>query len=681
MKVLLVDNLVMPEEGSLDLLDVHPHLGLLSLAAVAEAAGHTVKIYDPKRLIKWGKLPYDSTLYQRAALELLAERPDAVGFTALGCSLLFALNVAGVIKRYEPELPILLGGPHATMLHRQILERFTQFDIIVRYEADEIFPSVLANLADRSFTGISGMSWRGSTRLHFNPGQPKVEDLDCLPIANYDHYPVSDLGLDLLRIEAGRGCPFMCTFCSTASFFQRSFRLKTAARLVTELDLLHQRYGFSDFKLDHDLFTVNRRKILEFCEAVNGRGYRWRASARVDCVDEELLNRMAEAGCVGLYFGIETGSVRMQQVAKKRLDLGLVEPTLAVTESLGIETTASFITGYAEELEQDQADTLDLLGRCYRPSRMAQLHILAPEPGTPMFEQLGDKLEYDGYAGPYNAFLVGPDDERLVTVHRDIFSTYHYYPAAMPRSHYIFAVEAVDVLRRAGPIILRYVLRAYGGQLSRLVFALRDWAAADGRGIRPDADMVEAYITATFGPGHHLTSLFRYALCADGTGERLPGSETQPAAFDPHQLYQLGSHVRVLSDLHDCELLVERIREDPEGSRLLDESTTGERGLYLISVSGWTISACQLDPGLEAMLGLFAEPRSCIEVVGLLNEISELPRIDPSYFAPLINTGILVAAGHPATRASLAVGTLAAAPAENPSGDSVMEIARNARPA
>lgn len=647
MKVLLVDNLVMPEEGSLALLDVHPHLGLLSLAAVAEADGHVVQIYDPKRLIKWGKLPYDSTLYERAALELLAERPAAVGFTSLGCSFLFALNVAALLKRHEPDLPILLGGPHATMLHGQILERFNQFDIIVRYEADEIFPAVLANLEQRNFQDIPGLSWRGSKALgtHFNPGSPKVEDLDRLPIINYDHYPVSDLNLDLLRIEAGRGCPFMCTFCSTASFFQRSFRLKSASRLVTELDRLHERYGFSDFKLDHDLFTVNKRKILEFCEAVKDRAYRWRASARVDCVDAELLNKMAEAGCVGLYFGIETGSARMQQIAKKRLDLELVEPTLAVAENLGIETTASFITGYPEELEQDQADTLDLLGRCFRPSCLPQLHMLAPEPGTPMFDQLGGKLEYDGYAGPYNAFLVGADDEHLVTAHPDIFSTYHYYPAAMPRSHYTFAVEAVDVLRRVGPITLRYILRAYNGQLSRLVFALRLWAENKERGDRPDAALVEDYVSATFGSRHHLTSLFRYALCAHAAGQEEQNAlaESQSATFDPHQLYQRGSHILVLSDLHDCEFLIERISHDGNGSRLLDESETGERGVYLMRISGGVAESYRIDPGVEVLLGFFAEPRSCNEVARLVHQISGVPRIDASYFEPLIEARILVA--------------------------------------
>lgn len=647
MNLVLVDNLVMPDEGSLEFLDVHPHLGLLALAAVAEPHGHTVQIIDPKRLIKSGKLAYDATLYQLAAKKILDQRPEAVGFTALGCSFLFALNVAALLKTREPELPILLGGPHATMLHRQILERFPQFDIIVRYEADEIFPAVLQNLETRDFAAIPGLSWRGARGgvQHFNQGAPKVENLDSLPITNYDHYPVAELELDLLRVEAGRGCPFLCTFCSTASFFQRSFRLKSAERLVTELDRLHERYGFVDFKLDHDLFTVNKRKILEFCEAVKDRHYRWRASARVDCVDTELLTRMSQAGCVGLYFGIETGSARLQQIAKKRLDLTLVEPTLRLSKELGIETTASFITGYHEETEADLADTLDLVGRCFSPSCLTQLHMLAPEPGTPMFDQLGDKLEYDGYAGPYNAFLVGPDDEALVLEHADIFSTYHYYPAAMPRAEYKFAVEAVDILRRVGPTIVKYLLRAYEGKLSKLVFAVRDWASRKGWERLPDAQMIEDFVSETFGSRHHLTSLFRFALCAHKASSNHVAEVDARTSFDPHQLYTIGPHVQVLSDLHDCDRLIERIKQQPEAERLLDDAETGERISYLISFNQETAVGYQIDEGLEAMLTFFTEPRSCSEVTELVQEISGVPQIAGDYFAPLVNAGILVAHG------------------------------------
>ena len=594
MRVTLVDNLVMPEEHSLELLDVHPHLGLLSLAAVAERDGHVVQIYDPKRLIRSGALSYDATVYDRAAQSLLSQRPDAVGFTSLGCSFLFALNVAARLKRHEPELPILLGGPHATMLHREILERFTQFDVIVRYEADEIFPTVLKNLERRDFAGIPGVSWRDANTLKFNQGAPKVENLDTLPFVNYDHYPVTELELDLLRVEAGRGCPFMCTFCSTASFFQRSFRLKSAARLVYELDILHEKYGYVDFKLDHDLFTVNKRKILEFCEAVKDRNYRWRVSARVDCVDNELLHKMAEAGCVGMYFGIETGSRRMQEIARKRLDVDLVEPTLAVTEQLGIQSTASFITGYHEELESDLADTLDLLGRCVGPSCITQLHMLAPEPGTPMFTEHRDKMEYDGYAGPYNAFRVAPEDTQLVLDHKDIFSTYYYYPAALPRAQYKFAVEAVDALRHLGPFVLRYLLRAFEQRLSRLVFAMRDWASQTGRTELPNTGFIEEFVSAKFGPRHHLTSLTRYALhLTEGTNSGV--------AFDPDRQYQLDANVRLL------------------------------------------------DPDLQALLSLFEQPRSCREVTDLVAEVSGVDGLSSSYFAPFIDAGILIStpAAHP----------------------------------
>jgi radical SAM superfamily enzyme YgiQ (UPF0313 family) len=645
MKLLLVDNLILPEEGSLARLDVHPHLGLLALAAVAEAAGHGVDIYDPKRLIRSGRLAHDATLYECVAAELLARGPAAVGFTTLGCSFLFAVNVARVLVRREPDLPVLIGGPHATMLHRQILERFPQFAVVCRHECDETLPEVLAHLETRAFDRIPGVTWhaaRGGVRM--TEGRPKVTDLDTLPIASYDHYPVAHLGLELLRIEAGRGCPFHCTFCSTAGFFQRSFRLKSAERLVRELDILHAEYGYSDFKLDHDMFTVSRRKIVEFCEAVRGRGYRWRASARVDRVDEALLETMAGAGCVGLYFGIETGSRRMQEVCRKRLDLGLVRPILAVAERLGIETTASFITGYPQELPRDQDETLDMIGDIASPSCLTQLHVLTPEPGTPLFDQYGAELAYDGYGGPYNAKPIGTNDETLIRAHPELFPTYHYYPAAMARARHVFAAEGVALLRRVGPVVLRYLLRAYDGRLSNFVRALRSFA----RGRMPDGQLVEAYVRARFGGRHHLTSLVRYGLCVHAGGdERVAPSPIDWAAFDPDVPYRVGPGVRVHRDLHDCGLVLERVARDPAGSTLLDDSEMGERGAYLVRDAGEAAMTCRLDPGVEAILSLFQAPQTCNEATRVIGRATGVSAVGRTLFRDLVRARILVAAAGP----------------------------------
>jgi hypothetical protein len=158
--------------------------------------------------------------------------------------------------------------------------------------------------------------------------------------------------------------------------------------------------------------------------------------------------------------------------------------------------------------------------------------------------------------------------------------------------------------------------------------------------------MLEDFVSEQFGSQHHLSSLFRFALCSHKKAHDLPAN-TEAGSFDPEQSYQLGSHVHVLSDLHDCQFLIDRIKQDSDGTCLLDESEAGERGTYLVSTTAESTTAYCIDPGLEAMLGFFAEPRSCTEVTDLIREITGVRQFDGSYFAPLVNAGILVAHDQP----------------------------------
>jgi hypothetical protein len=193
---------------------------------------------------------------------------------------------------------------------------------------------------------------------------------------------------------------------------------------------------------------------------------------------------------------------------------------------------------------------------------------------------------------------------------------------------------------------MKYLLRAYEGRLSKFVFALRDWAHCNQLTELPTALMLEDFISERFGPQHHLSSLFRFALCGHEKVHDLPDN-VQPVSFDPEQSYQLGSHVHVLSDLHDCQFLIDLIKQDSNGPCLLDESETGERSTYLVSATAESTIGYRIDPGLETMLCFFTEPRSCTEVTDLLREITGVSQLDGSYFAPLVNAGILVAHDQP----------------------------------
>jgi hypothetical protein len=532
------------------------------------------------------------------------------------------------------------------MLHREIMDAYGQFDIIVRHEAEETLPPLLAKLETRGFNGIPGVTWRdGRNRLKITPGLPKIEDLDSLPIPAYELYPVATLGLDLMRVEAGRGCPFVCTFCSTSSFFQRDYRLKSAERIVHEMDLLHARYGATEFKLDHDLFTVNRRKVREFCDAVEDRGYSWRVSARTDCVDASLLEKMALAGCIGLYFGIETGSQRMQRLADKRLRLDGVDAILDVAEHFGIETTASFITGYPDELQDDQDATLDMLGACFaRPQDACtpQLHILLPEPGTPMFTKHGKSLAYDGYVTKFNARLFH-DDRAEVLAHPELYSTYFYYPAAIQRQCHVLAVDAVDAFRAVGHQILTYALRFYQNRLSVLIAAFGDWVASTGASA-VTADLALEFITAQFGASHHLTSLFRYGLALRALTQA--GTALQPEVEDAlsgrRELYALSPGSRILADLHDCGALLERISALPATAGPLGATDAGQRACYLMVVQLRQATLYGVDPDLEVILELFGRPQRLTDVIELLHDIAGDTELDDHLLDRLVDIGALV---------------------------------------
>ena len=69
--------------------------------------------------------------------------PDVLGFTALGCNFVCTCKVASHVKAARPELPVLLGGPHATILSEEILQSFDCFDIVVRNEAEIQLPRLL----------------------------------------------------------------------------------------------------------------------------------------------------------------------------------------------------------------------------------------------------------------------------------------------------------------------------------------------------------------------------------------------------------------------------------------------------------------------------------------------------------------------------------------------------------
>lgn len=631
MKVVFVDNLLLKRENDINHFVLQPHLGLISLISVIERAGHKGILYDPKLDIHQGKFGIDKHLYYNIARKIQEFSPDVIGFTSLGCNFICTAKIAQYIRTEAPHIPILLGGPHATVLDRVILNKFSQFDIIVRNEAERKILHVLEALGSRNFENISGVTYKNyRDEIIHNPGDDIIENLDELPFPSYHAYPIKELGLKSLRVEAGRGCPFKCTFCSTATFFGRRYRLKSPEVLCRELDFLYNTYGISDFGLTHDLFTVNRNKVMDFCNVVKKRKYTWKCSARMDCVDLELLKLMKNSGCSSIYYGIEAGSKRMQKISRKNLDLDIYDETLDNTLALKIEPTLSFITGYPQETSDDQEQTINLIGTSFnRKTETAinvQLHLLTPEPGTALLNEFLNSMEFDSHISDFNFPTLESDDESIMHSMPDIFMNHHYFKTVIPRQNNIFVTTFFQVLLPLGREVINHLLESYEYKMNNLFDDFYKWYVKNCPDKLINFENVIRYVEEKFTPDNYRVSLVKYMYHIF----RLNYLSLQfPNPFLPGGKYSLHPKVRLLNNIHNCPVILEILKHNKKVS---DELKEGHVNIVLQLISN----------DRDGSVVNFNISDELAAIVRSISNAGTQTGIDPMVYTNLIKSGLIV---------------------------------------
>ena len=456
-------------------------LNLLCLAASLRERGHEVEIVDQTLALYEGKAT-DGPQFHHQIAELIAEiGPDVIGFTTMCNSYPQTLTLARCCKDLLPSVKVILGGPQATAVDAATLQHFPWVDLIVRGEADVTFP----DLIDYWATGqgepgdIAGLCWRDNRGVCHQTESHPLLDLNRLPYPAYDLYPAEQMSSSPVPVEAGRGCPFACTFCSTNLFFSRKYRIKTPDRLLAEMTYLHDTYGYRKFDLIHDMLTVDKGWVRNFARLlIDGKhGFTWGCSARVDCVTPDLLDEMAAAGCVGIFFGIETGSQRLQPIVEKKLHTEQVLPTLQRCARLGMKPTASFITGFPDETEEDALDTLDMALDVLElsPETKTQMHLLAPLVGSPLYSEHKDSLRFDGHSSDISIFLLTDEEIEAVKRYPQVFPSFYFIPT--PNLDRAFTKAMSASVYTCAPLLI--ALRKSGVDLHELFAGWVDWQAGN----------------------------------------------------------------------------------------------------------------------------------------------------------------------------------------------------------
>ncbi len=413
MKVLLVNPPLLPiDRYGKDLAELGPvtePMGLAYIAAVLEQRGDKVEVLDT---IALNYRKEDIINY------LKGKRFDVVGVTMLTPMYLTGIEVVKLIKSLNKDTIIIVGGPHPTLMPKEILKENPEIDFVVVGEGEETIVELLNAVESRtSLSKIKGIAYRESGEVRLNEARPFIQDLDSIPLPARHLLPMhlytptahSYQRLPNYSIITVRGCPFSCIYCS--QFFGKKPRYPSTDRIIQEMKLLIDEYGAKEIKMEGDTFTANKNYVKKLCQEIIKEGLhkkiKWHCSTHVNTVNKELLELMAEAGCWQISYGVETGSQRLMDSIRKQTTKERIREAFKMTKEAGIMIRAFFMLGHPTETREESLQTIAFAKELdpywaqftiTTPYPMTELHELAKKDGTLKSFRWEDYQSWAGFA-------------------------------------------------------------------------------------------------------------------------------------------------------------------------------------------------------------------------------------------------------------------------------------------
>jgi len=362
-------------------------LGIASLAAYLRERKIEVRVIDAP-ILGW-----DINITAKKAVDSGAL---IVGVSCLTENRYAALKTLEKVKIINPNIVTVIGGLHATFSDKLILENYSFVDIVVRGEGEETLYELIEKLShNKSIDKIDGISFKKNGKIIANPGRQFISNIEKLPFPAYDLFPMKKYSLppdikgkvnQTTLVTTSRGCPMGCKFCETTFAWGRKIRSTSAKRLFEQVKYLYNKFGIDYIRFADDLFTLNKEKVMEFCKLVikNNLPIRFRIQARVDCVDEEMLNALKSAGCDLIEYGAESGSNKVLAEIGKRITTDKIKKAVELTKKAGIDIKYFLIVGCLKEKPDDTWETFKLIQET-KPDWIG-INPLTIYPGTEVFE-------------------------------------------------------------------------------------------------------------------------------------------------------------------------------------------------------------------------------------------------------------------------------------------------------
>lgn len=294
----------------------------------------------------------------------------------------------------------------------------------------------------------NALDWRNNPSLYTKanriPRETRVyrqSNIKELPISAYqllniNAYYEPFMPRPFSMIQTSRGCPYQCNYCIKSYGFGNKWTLRSAEQIVEEIQFLIEAHRIKSFRIIDDTFTVHKQRVIDFCKLLLEKKIRiqWTCLSRTDNLSREILMWMKKAGCIRIYFGLESGSQRILNFYEKDIDIKDAKDKLLQAKAEGIQTTGFFMLGLPNEEESDFKATIDFA--ISSRLSLAAIEGLSLYPGTKLYDLYKDEIEFNLF--PYTNEFKDPGIKILHEERKSIFYKKFYLRPSFLKNRFLY---------------------------------------------------------------------------------------------------------------------------------------------------------------------------------------------------------------------------------------------------